>query len=353
MQTKNRLWVNLSILFMLLSLAVQSCVASHFTLAPTLTLASSNFVHCAQATPFSFSIPSNPKVIYVLIDRSGSYGAYTKRAVDTLIEALKLSIEPGDRLHLIWLGAAEDDSQNWLVKTVPEMGPPLLTPPISTFTPGPKLIVTATPSAIPTPYITYPVLEQQALQQTTTAQAGIWTVTADASSVIATNTAIQVDKDINKQYCDQASINNHNQKLIDDWQAQRKQLVKDFIEGSLMPLKSGISEGSDLATHIYNSLYYSARTIRQEKDTNLFRAYYLIILSDMEDAGSLEGQSLVVDLSDVHVLMAMVYCKDSILCQKRSDYWGTYFKDRGAILPTYSFRLVAETTPYVLSDFLK
>src|SRR5687767_5996186 len=113
MCNKRRLLSNLFILLMLLSLAVQSCTASAATSAPTLTVASQDFVRCPEVTPLPFSIAGKPKVIYVLIDRSGSYGAYTKRAVDILIEGLTLSIEPGDRLHLIWLGATEDDSKNW------------------------------------------------------------------------------------------------------------------------------------------------------------------------------------------------------------------------------------------------
>ena len=196
-------------------------------------------------------------------------------------------------------------------------------------------------------------MERQALSQTAIAQSGYWTVTANASSVIATNTAIQVEKEVNQQHCNQAPINHQNLIVYDDWQNQRRQLVVDFVENTLTLLINDAQRGEDNATHIYNSLYYAARTIRQEKDTNLFGAYYLILLSDMEDIGSIDGQSLEVDLADVNVLMAMVYCQRSIDCQNRSIYWESYFRDRGAKLPTYPFRLVDETTPYVISDFLK
>jgi len=268
------------------------------------------------------------------------------------MEGLMLSVESGDRLHLIWLGESEDDSKYWLVETVPEIALPPLAPPISTITPSPVPLSTESTN-IPPVYTPVPILKQQAFHQTETALAGYWTVTANASSVISTNSAIQQEKEINQQRCDQAAINNKNRILVDKWQEQRNQTVKEFVKKRLASLKDSVGKGTDNATHIYNSLYYAARTIRQEKDTNSFGDYYLIILSDMEEIGSQDGEDLTVDLSGVNVLMAMVSCNQSIECQNRSDHWTTYFRDHSAILPTYPFRLLDETTPYVIFDFLK
>jgi hypothetical protein len=356
MNYKRQLQFILGIWLLLLSPILQACASGEPTPPePTFTLAAPDYVLCPQVTPIAFTATDKPKVIYVLIDRSGSYGAYTGKAVDILIEGLMMSIEPGDRLNLIWLGSTEDESRNWLVDIVPTIDHPLLTPPISTLTPIPLL--TSTPVSVGTPATSTPtplaILDRQDAAQKATADAQYQAVTADASRVIATNTAIQIEKDHNQQRCDQAVINNHNQKLINAWQKQKSQVIEDFRKKTLEPLRNSTEEGKDLATHLYNSLYYAARTIRQEKDTDLYRAYYLIILSDMEDAGSLDGEALSVDLTDAHVLMAMVFCKQSIDCQKRSDYWATYFRDRGAILPANPVRLVDETTPYVISDFLR
>jgi len=352
MQSKKPLQITL-LFFLVLSLVIQSCASYDPPIALTLTIAPLDFTHCPPVTPIPSPITEKPKVIYVLIDRSGSFGLLTKPAIDILIDGLILAIEPGDRLNLIWLGENEDSDKNWLVATVPEISLPSLPPPISTLTPTFVPTSTSIPSEPPTPNTTSAVLEQQESNITATAQAGYWTVTANASSVIATNAAIQLGKDFNQQQCSQTIVNNQNIKLIQDWQAQRAAIAKDFVDNMLVPLKNNIGIGNDNATHIYNSLYYAARTIRQEKDTDIFGSYYLIILSDMEDFGSLGGTSLEVDLTDVNVLMAMVYCKDSIACQNRSDYWVSYFIDHHAILPTYPFRLVDETTHYVISDFLK
>lgn len=333
---------------------IQSCgPATQPIPKPTFTLAPLDFVHCPPVTPIPPPIIRQPKVIYVLLDRSGSYGAYTKRATEVLIEGLVLSIEPGDRLHLIWLGSSEGDDKNWLVATVPEGNVPAFVSSLPTYTTTPLPSETPLPTATPSPRSTYAVLEQQAMTLTATVQFGYWTATADASSIIATNTAVQIEREANQQNCDQYQINNQNQILLDDFRKQRTQIVKKFIEDTVLPLKNTVPRGNDSATHIYNSLFYAARTIKNEKDTNQFRAFYLVLLSDMEDAGSKDGQNLVVDLADVNVLMAMVYCKDSIDCQNRSIYWEKYFSDRGALLPAYPFRLVDETTPYTISDFLK
>ena len=128
MSHKKSLKSPLIIGLLLLGIALQSCGSNVSDPVPTLTIAPSNFVRCPPVTPIPFPTARSPKVVYVLIDRSGSYGAYTQRAAQTLIEGLKLSVEPGDRLHLIWLGKYEDTSKNWLVESVPDMAHPALTP---------------------------------------------------------------------------------------------------------------------------------------------------------------------------------------------------------------------------------
>src|SRR5690349_15463460 len=56
------------------------------TVVPTLTLARVDFVPCPKVTPIEFPSAKKPRVIYALIDRSGSYGLYTKPALDVLIK---------------------------------------------------------------------------------------------------------------------------------------------------------------------------------------------------------------------------------------------------------------------------
>lgn len=346
----------------------QSCASSQASASrgvyPTLTLDSLDSNICPQVTPIVMPALKKPKVIYILIDRSGSYGRYTKRAMDVLIEGLELSIEPGDRLFLVWLGSHEDPNHGplphnsslpdkyLLVETVPQLVAPILLSPLPTYihTPTPESILIST--SAPTSRETLGVLEAQSVTQTLEALNTQLAVTADASSVIATNMAIQVENDVNKLNCDQALMNDQNLRLIKELEKQKKQMVDDFIDQTFKPLKDLHPQANDPSTHIYNSLFYAARAIRDEKDTGLFESYYLIVLSDMEDAGSREGEKLKVELTGVNVLMSMVYCSPSIDCQNKESYWEQYFIDHGAILPTYPFRLVDETTPYVISNFL-
>lgn len=349
-------------------LIVQSCASSQAGKAgvePTLTLASLDTAICPQTTPVNYPVLKMPKVVYILIDRSGSYGRYTKRAMDVLIEGLELSVEPGDRLFLVWLGSHEDPNHSsvphnpslpdkyLLVETVPELVAPVLLTPLPTFNPTSTPEPTLTSTIVPAPKETLGVLEAQSIAQTLEALNNQLTVTADASSVIATNMAIQVENDINSLHCEQSSINDRNLQLIKEWEKQKKQVVDNFIDQTFKPLKDLHPQANDPSTHIYNSLFYAARAISDEKDTGLFGSYYLIILSDMEDAGSRDGEKLKVDLTGVNVLMSMVYCSPSIDCQNKESYWGQYFIDHGAILPTYPFRLVDETTPYVISNFFQ
>ena len=71
----------------------------------------------------------------------------------------------------------------------------------------------------------------------------------------------------------------------------------------------------------------------------------------MEDVGSKRGDELYANLQGVNVMVAMMYCKDSILCQDRINYWQNYFTERGAILPFNPFRIIQETTPESIADF--
>lgn len=368
MHTKNTIFFpKLGLLLILFVFVIQSCAPKPPDIVdvdPTLTLDALDPVICDEVTPIAQPTVKKPKVVYILIDRSGSYGRYTKRAMDVLIEGLKLSIDPGDRLYLIWLGASHDPNnrklpQNptlpdkyLLVETVPPIEHLQLTPPIPTFTPTATSEPTPTPTSFPTPYATLGVLEAQAKTATAEAINAQLTVTADALNIIATNRAIFLENDINQQKCDQATINQKNLIEISNWEDRKKQIIDDFISQKLDPLRELYPQANDPSTHLYNSLYYAARTIRDEKDTGLFRSYHLIILSDMEDAGSKEGEKLQIDMSDVKILMAMVYCAQSIDCQNKERYWTQYFKDREAKLSENSFKLLEETTPYLISNFL-
>jgi hypothetical protein len=118
-----------------------------------------------------------------------------------------------------------------------------------------------------------------------------------------------------------------------------------------MPLLTPIVQVPDKGTHIYNNIYIASRIIQTEQAKGNFSSYHLLILSDMEDIGSNRGDKLNVSLRDVNVMVAMMYCKESILCQERINYWQNYFTERGAMLPCNPFKIIQETTPESIADF--
>jgi hypothetical protein len=171
-------------------------------------------------------------------------------------------------------------------------------------------------------------------------------------SIILTNTATYAENDIYSSHCEQFYVNKHNGENMENWKHQKKVYVETFVEKTLRPLMDIEVENFDGGTHVYNSVFYAARTLSQLKDGHEYDGYYLVILSDMADIGSEEGEFLDVDLSGVNVLVAMATCGQSIECQRRADFWTQYFREHGAILPSLPFRLYDENVPYIISDFL-
>lgn len=341
----------------LLLLLLQSCggpivVAPEPTyIADTLTVAPYAITRCPPLTPAEFPHPKKPKVVYALIDKSGSYRSYTRQARDYLIQELVNVLEPGDRVYLVWLGASETQAKYYFAEGVPDVAFPQFNTPIPTLTATitPTITKLVIPSVTPTGNSQ---LNDQKTNLTATALAVQKTATTSAKQIIATNTEIAVEKDINNTYCEQLINNQSNENVYKEWNIQRRIAVENFIEKTMRPLLEVAPESNDNGTHIYNSLFYASRTFLQIKETNTYEGYYLIILSDMEDVGSEEGEMLDVRLEGVHVLIAMATCDQSIECQDRAIYWTNYLSDQGAILPPVPYRLIDETIPFVIRDFI-
>ena len=121
---------------------------------------------------------------------------------------------------------------------------------------------------------------------------------------------------------------------------------------TLTPLLTPTISASDGETRIYDGLFYASRVIQTERGHNAYSSYYLLIFSDMVDAGSLEGKGLEVNLEGVNVLVAMMYCDEAVIrCQARETNWRDYLESKNAILPPYAFKLIGETTPDLMRTF--
>lgn len=336
-----------------------SCATPAHSFQPTPTTAVSNDViedqtleDCLPSSPIPTPEEYPGKLIYVLVDKSGSYSEFTQSAINLLVESLVLAIEPGDKLYIVWLGKTERPNHYLFFGEVPTLGLPALTPPVSTIPPVATSTNVVPQLTLPSPNPSLSILAQQVA--TLTAQAHDQEGTATAVSVIATSTYLEVEqeKKEKEQRCAQLQANSSNQKLVEEWELEKRELIKSYISQSLLPLLTPTVEHFDSGTHIYNNLYIASKIIQTEREKSPMSPNYLLILSDMEDIGSKDGTELNVNLQGVNVLVAMMYCKESIFCQERSQYWNTYFISKGATLPFNPFRLIQETTPESIADFL-
>lgn len=367
--TSNKGWVSMKqkkqklsigILFIIiLSTSFQGCTPPTLTPTATASLPASvtpigepTPTNCPYVTPIASPILSNkPKLIYALIDRSGSYGAYTESAITVLVQSLILSIQPGDAIYLVWLGEDEDPDDYLLYGTVPPLEAPILTPSVSTLTPIPTSTETIIPTIISAPSEQLTDLEKLVAAQTATAQAMNETATAQALNITASNEANVQEQNVNSQRCSQVAINDFNQQKLQDREELKKKIIDDYITETLAPLLTPTVQVPDKGTHIYNNIYIASKVMQTEQAKRNYSSYYLLILSDMEDVGSNRGRDLHVNLKGINVMVAMMYCEEVILCQERSNYWQHYFTEREAILLYNPFRMIQETTPESIADF--
>ena len=344
-----------TLFIVILSVSFQGCIPP--TQTPTLTSSPSitpigepTPTFCPYVTPIAPPTQTKPKLIYALIDRSGSYGEFTQSAITVLVQSLILSIQPGDALYLVWLGEDEDPDDYLLYETVPPQVMPSVTPAVATLPPFPTVTETLVPTITHTPG-TMTVLEAQVATQAAMTQSARATVTAQAGISTATSEASNYEQNVNSQRCSQLAINGFNHQKLLELEEQKREIVDSFISQSLTPLLTPTIQIPDRGTHIYNNIFIASRIIQTEQAKGTFSSSHLLILSDMEDVGSKRGDELYANLQGVNVMVAMMYCKDSILCQDRINYWQNYFTERGAILPFNPFRIIQETTPESIADF--
>lgn len=344
------------LLILILSVSFQGCISTPTPspIPPTpvsiIPMGEPTPTNCPYVTPVASQIQYKPKLIYALIDRSGSYGAYTQSAITVLVQSLILSIKPGDALYLVWLGENEEPDDYLLYGIVPPLDNPILTPAIPTFTPAPPSTEALIPTVTYTPS-TMTILKAQVATEIAMTQSANETATAQALSIMATHEARAQEQDANSQRCLQVAINDFNQQKLLEQEEHKKSIIDSYIAQTLKPLLTPEVQVPDKGTHIYNNIYIASRIIQTEQAKDSYSSYHLLILSDMEDIGSNRGDELNVSLQGINIMVAMLYCKESIQCQERINYWQDYFVQRGATLPYNPFRIIQETTPESIADF--
>lgn len=344
----------ISILFLALLIA---CATPAYSSQPTPTSMieverESTLEECPPVTPIPPLIDQPGKLIYALIDKSGSYREYTQSAIDMLVKSLILVLEPGDKLYVAWLGKTERPTDYLISGEVPSVENPFLHSAIPEIPTLPLSTITPLPTREETPNPNLSILAQQAATNTAQAYYENMTSTAVVANIHTTNTAIAYEEKVNEQRCRQIEVNGDNQEIINEWERQKKEVIDAFIAQSLLPLLTPTVEKFDSGTHIFNNLYIASKIIQTEREKEPLSQYYLLIFSDMEDVGSRNGEDLNINLQGIHVMVAMMYCEESILCQERSQYWENFFVEKGATLPFNPFRIIQESTPELIADFL-
>lgn len=282
---------------------------------------------CLPVTPMSTPTPVKARrLIYVLIDRSGSYEALTELAVDMVEEVLSDSdnLWPGDKVYLGWVGS---DVEFIIQREVGIVPTPLITPFPPLPTPHSQYSPPISPCPLPTPQ--GGVSKLWRVQATKTAWAILAQCTVEVTRARATATAAaQRFAEVRRQtFCEQQEVNEYNYQVYEQWrqrQRERRERVAEEIGEAL----SSLEIVSTTETHLYESLYVAARVISRERATSEFASYNLVIFSDMEDAGSVAPTSL--DFTGVRVLMALVRCQNMLECQHKEEEWRTRFSEWGA-----------------------
>lgn len=317
-------------------------------LLPAPPLPESTATSCPNVTPIPTFVMLKPRLIYFLIDKSGSYSDFTKKAIDTAILALASSIQPGDNVYVAWIDSKPEDPRKYLLnEKIDNLAPPVLTP---YPTLGPQdlsqnsLTATAPKALSSESQTTKTVLQQQVDEQ---------------NAIIITQTA-EAQKDVDKMVlaakmnalnCRQVEINQANEEIIKVWFDKKNEVTNDFIQNTLNPLLTPPVNSFDDETRIFEALFIASRVLQSELKTGEYSGAKLIIFSDMDDRRTSQPGNLRIDFHSVNVLTAMMFCNKAIFCQDRADYWSSYFSTAGAKGPI-EFKIVQETTPDTISEFI-
>ncbi len=351
---------SLSVLFFL-----PYCSPPPTVVAPSSSLATEEYTSTATSTatitstpcpPVIFNPPptpgNKPKLIYVLLDKSGSYQDYTRVAIQVLINGLTQSIDNGDKIYIAWIGAEEDPTDYLYYGAVPSTPSPEFRSEVQVLPPPPEKTYTPQPTFTPVSNKTPSILQVAETQTAIVLETQSGRMTAEADAITATAESKFYEQQRYDNGCLRFNLYNENQRTLEGWVNGQKEIKENYIKEFLTPLLSINTDIGDGATHLYNALFIASRVIRTEMTSGEFSSYHLIIFSDMEDYGSTDGPDLLVNLEKVNVMVAMMYCDESIYCQEREVFWNDYFIEKKAISPPL-FKIVQETTPDVISNFIK
>jgi hypothetical protein len=355
------------VVLLILALALPSCnpVAPAHAGNPPLPISEPippriTITPCPFVTPFvvnNIEQYQNRKVIYILVDKSGSYKHLTDLALERISQSLSKAINPGDYVYIGWIGENVTKPESLFFQgEVSYIGLPnsLLattsTPDINDdfFQDGQETETESDDENKKEPEGTLTTFEQIAVTRTANA---IETVTAEAAtSIAATKTANQIATQESEKVkqCEFYYSNEQRKSDFTVFEQSRNGIIESYANAINQAI-SNSSRKSDLQTYVYESLYIASRILQDKQASGTYNQVKLIIFSDMEETGS-SPNGLSFNFNNIDVTIAMAYCEKAIHCENIDNTWIPFFTNHGANPP--KVKLVQESSVDTLVEIM-
>ena len=257
---------------------------------------------CPEVAPATIPPILAWRAFYILIDRTGSYKAYTQWALNVVKDVIPRVLAPGEVLDAAWIRKDSANQDGTFCCDHPVAQVPL-----------PQYI------AIPPQPVPLPTME----------------VSPDASSmdqVIArtdnARVAAQNAKALNDYYCALESRNQDIASKLQHRDESANAVVEDFWK-RVSPKFSATR--FDSQTHIKEALYRASITLSDDPDRNI---RYLVIFSDLLETGAPAFDGVHPDFTTIRVIVVLE-CSQANKCEQIKSNWTKFFTNMGAAPPLF------------------
>lgn len=290
------------ILFILTSVFLYACQAdNYFWISPANTPTVTPTPLCP---PVVFVTPERlryeSKLIVVLLEDTPQYHEYFLEAIKLMNDGLIDSVEPGDYLLMIRIGAPSLEDAT-LVRVRAKNIEPLAIPPTPTSHPTPRSLAISTASG-------------SSLSQVIATQTAI----AFETQTVATATYDAMEY--------QCAVNDWQEQylsLLNQQQKEKQQIVLDFMNEVIYQQSIIDSQEDSLDLRVWESLGYASLILRNECDN--YSRCVLIVFSAMADPRKVPPANLEVSLGKTEFLGVMLNCE--YLYTEKCGQWVEFWRN--------------------------
>ena len=299
---------------------------------------------CPPVTPVSVAAPcSDPAtLLYVLVDRSMSYCEWVRPSLELLAGLLPEVVSPGDRVVMAWISnASERPAEVFFQEYVPDVGVPAVDPQPQ----PPSCVCTPAPPANSTPL---PDEETELLGHV---HRQALTATAQWYEERWEQCEEEWQRRMSEYSCQLQAWNLSVQQAVRRWDEDREEAVDRFLEQAVptIEMQAQLTRCSQ-GTHIREALYVASVVLQNAVGDGGFQHYRLLVLSDMWEDRVTELPEIPIDLGNVDVVVAMMYCSEAADCADRQHRWEEELNMANA--QSIAFRLVVDSTVQGLAELL-